>query len=296
MNMAKKKRRYISMLVFFTFLLNFCVPCLPMQAEATKNNITEGSLAESGSFSDIAGHWAEKEIKAWTARELAGGYPDGSFRPDSPITRAEFVTLVNRAFGYTEMVGMAGGQGNIPATYRDVAATDWFAGEIANGAAVGYLGGYPDGTVKPQNPLTRQEAAAIFARILPTNNNVLTDNNSNNSNNGNMDNTLAQFTDQAQIPEWSQAAIAAAVSGGYMNGYPDGSFQPAKPITRAEALSVLDRAVGTLYNRAGTYGPFQGTVVLEGNVTINTPGVTCKTRPLPATSTSPKGSGRETLL
>ena len=59
-----------------------------------------------------------------------------------------------------------------------------------------------------------------------------------------------------------------------MSGYPDGSFQPTKAIARAEALSVLDRAVGTLYSRAGTYGPFQGTVVIEGNVTINTPGVT----------------------
>ena len=101
MNMTKKKWRYISMLVFFTFLLNLCAPCLPLQAEATKNNITEGSLFASGSFSDIGGHWAEKAIQAWTVRGLAGGYSDGSFRPDSSITRAEFVTLVNRAFGYT---------------------------------------------------------------------------------------------------------------------------------------------------------------------------------------------------
>jgi uncharacterized protein YjdB len=201
MNMTKKKWRYISMLVFFTFLLNLCAPCLPLQAEATKNNITEGSLFASGSFSDIGGHWAEKEIKAWTVRGLAGGYSDGSFRPDSSITRAEFVTLVNRAFGYTN-----------------------------------------------NNPNRTEVDSAQY--------------------------TLAQFTDQAQIPEWSEAAIVAAVKGGYMSGYPDGSFQPTKAIARAEALSVLDRAVGTLYSRAGTYGPFQGTVVIEGNVTINTHGVT----------------------
>ena len=183
--MKKKRLQYISLLLFLTFVLNLCVPCLPVQAEVTSlsdsatlapltegevapdllaetgsasDSLTEadhsssestalteaedtlasseGSLIEDASFRDIAGHWAEKGIKVWTARQLAGGYPDGTFRPDSPITRAEFLTLVNRAFGYT-----VAGQ----ATYSDVAETDWFAGEIAKAAAVGYLGGYPDG-------------------------------------------------------------------------------------------------------------------------------------------------------
>ena len=257
--MKKKRLQYISLLLFFTYLLNLCVPCLPVQAEAISAPV---SLTEDTSFSDIAGHWAEKGIKAWTTRQLAGGYPDGTFRPDSPITRAEFLTLVNRAFGYT-----AAGQ----ASYCDVAETDWFAGEIAKAAAVGYLGGYPDGTVKPRNPITRQEAAALFAKILPpSETSVATETFEISA----TQNQTAQFADQAQIPAWSQAAIAAAVRGGYMSGYPDGTFQPTRPITRAEAISVLDRAVGTLYNHAGTYGSSQGTTLLEGNVTINTAGIT----------------------
>lgn len=69
-------------------------------------------------------------------------------------------------------------------------------------------------------------------------------------------NTDGNFTDQAQIPEWSKAAIAAVVKVGHMSGYPDGTFQPDKAITRAEAIAVLNRAAGTIYNRAGTYGPF----------------------------------------
>ena len=59
-----------------------------------------------------------------------------------------------------------------PVTFRDVAETDWYVGEIANAAAIGYFGGYPDGTVKPQNPITRQEVATVFARILPPINDV----------------------------------------------------------------------------------------------------------------------------
>jgi uncharacterized protein YjdB len=261
--MPRKRLQYIFLLLFLASLLNIGSPCLPAQAEDSSILIP--------SFRDITGHWAEREIKAWTAREMAGGYPDGTFRPGSPITRAEFVTLVNRAFGYTEMTvgklnSFATSTRRVP--FRDVAETDWYIGEIANAAAVGYFGGYPDGTVKPQNPITRQEVATVLARVLPPNNDVHSENS------GSIQGTIAKFADQDQIPEWSEAAIAAAVSGGYMSGYPDGTFQPTRPITRAEALTVLDRAVGTLYNRAGTYGPFQGTVVIEGNATISTPGVT----------------------
>jgi hypothetical protein len=156
--MKRKRLRYISLLLFFIFAINLYLPCFFAPVEAIP---LFDSSASAASFHDIAGHWAEKGIIAWTTRELVGGYPDGTFRPDSPITRAEYVTLVNRVIGYSAMVDTAAGQVNSPATYRDVAATDWYADEVAKAAAVGYLGGYPDGTVKPQNPITRQEVAAV---------------------------------------------------------------------------------------------------------------------------------------
>ena len=109
---------------------------------------------------------------------------------------------------------------------------------------------------------------------------------------------LKKFADKDQIPAWSETAIAAAVKGGYMSGYPDGTFQPTRLITRAEALAALDRAVGTLYNRAGTYGPFQGTVVIEGNATISTPGVTLQNITITGTLylTEGIGEGDVTLI
>ena len=266
--MSKKKLQYLSLLLFLTYLLDICVPCIPVRAEAMSTPVS--------SFSDLTGHWAEKEVKAWTARELTGGYPDGTFRPDSVIARAEFLALVNRVFGYHKMVNLDGmaemvvSQAAGAAIFSDVAETDWYAGEIVQAAAVGYLSGYPDGTIKPQKSLTRQEVAVLLARILPT---VIESSKVDNSH-LNSDDVLKSFIDEAQIPAWSREAVAMAVIGGYMSGYPDGSFQPTKKITRAEAIAVLDRAVGQLFYRAGIYGPFQGTLVLEGNVTINTPGVT----------------------
>lgn len=263
--MKRKKLQHLSLLLCLVYFLNLCFPCILVKAESTPSmaSLVEAvtssasftEVTEGVSFDDIAGHWAEKAIKAWGVRQLVGGYPDDTFRPNAQITRAEFLTLINRAFGYKAA-------GNV--NYQDVKATDWFFGEIAKAVAVGYLSGYPDGTVKPQSRLTRQEAAALFAKILPPSITSATSN------------QKTQFVDQAQIPVWSQAAIAAAVSSGYMSGYPDGTFQPARPITRAEAISVLDRAVGTLYNRAGTYDLSQEMTILEGNVTINTPNITLK--------------------
>jgi len=131
--MQKKRWLYICLFLFFTFVINYCFPCLSVQAELASTPV---AYTETGrvSFTDITGHWAEKEIRSWTARELAGGYPDGTFRPDSPITRAEFLALVNRAFGYAEMVGEklnSSASSVNPVTFHDVAATDWYAVEFA---------------------------------------------------------------------------------------------------------------------------------------------------------------------
>lgn len=233
----------IKKILILLFFLTLAIPFCPLKAEtdlqADQNRI--------GSFSDIDGHWAEQVIKEWAARDFVGGYPDGTFRPDGLITRAEFFALVNRTFGYPEAGGSV-------TPYRDVLASDWFAGETAKAIYVGYLGGYPDGLVKPQNPISRQETAVILSRILPL---------------ADCEAPFAQFADSTEIPDSSKTAIDAAICNGYMSGYPDGSFRPGRAITRAEAISVLNRAAGALYNTAGTFGPHEGTMVLEGNVTIS---------------------------
>lgn len=142
-------------------LINNNTPVLNPEDVPTTTS-TEGDAGLETFFRDISGHWAEKGIKAWAARQLAGGYPDGTFRPDNQITRAEFFTLVNRAFNYP-----GGGY----ASYRDVTELDWFAAEFAKAAAVGYLGGYPDGTAKPLNPITQVNVNGVV--IEPPVQNVL---------------------------------------------------------------------------------------------------------------------------
>ena len=242
--MERKNRRLISLLLCFVFCLNFCLPVGIAQAETSP---------QASILPDTEGHWAEREIKSWTTRELAGGYPDGTFRPDHDLTRAEFVVLVNRVFGYTQTSDL---------NFTDVLAEAWYASDIAKAKANGYISGYPDGTFQPNQPIIRQEVATILMKVLSLKE-IAPD-------------ALPQFTDQNEIPLGNLSAIGAISESGYMGGYPDGTFQPTKVLTRAEAISVLDRAVGLLYNRTGTFGPLLTTTTIEGNVTITSGDVTLK--------------------
>ncbi len=203
-------------------------------------------------FSDIQGQWASEQITDWVNQGLAKGYEDGTFKPDHQVSRAEFMTLVNRSFGFTA---------SDQVDFQDVLPADWFYEEVAKAKIAGYISGYEDGTVKPNGPISRQEAASIIARIL----NLDTAANTTSAN---------QFKDAGDIPQWSKGYISAVVTSEVMKGYPDQTYQPAKTITRAEAIVTLDRALNvnietTSYDQAGTFGPKTGLETIEGNVKIN---------------------------
>lgn len=238
--MRKTKNLQYFVLLFAFLLLSFCFPRMVAQAD------------EIVAPTDVESHWAAKQIIAWTSKGLVGLYPDGTFQPDNHLTRAEFIALVNRAFGYTKQA---------PLYFFDVSDTDRYAVEIAKAKAAGYISGYPDGTVRPNNPISRQEVAGILDRILRP---VSEESEA----------SLPTYRDAFAFPAWSAASINAVVCAGYMAGYPDNTFQPDRLLTRAEAVAVLDRSVGILYNQGGTYGSAQETTIISGNVTISTGGVT----------------------
>ena len=131
----KKKRRGKKLVALLTTLI-LLVTMVPIVSFAGPN--------------DITGHWAEDVIREWLASGLASGYPDNTFRPDANISRAEFMTLVNKAFYLT--------QGQL-INFKDVQVSDWYYDTIARAVAAGYISGYPDGTIRPEQSITRQEAA-----------------------------------------------------------------------------------------------------------------------------------------
>ena len=170
---------------------------------------------------DTQGHWAGSVLAKWESQALISGYEDGTIRPDNQISRAEFVALVNRVAGY-EAAGNT-------VTFSDVNAGDWYAGQVAIAVNQGYIGGFEDNTFRPNDSVTRAQAAAIIARIkdLPA------------------DAAKAdQFADAAATPEWAKGVVGAVANAGYMIGDEANNFNAAKALTRAEAVASLDRVFG----------------------------------------------------
>lgn len=174
--------------------------------------------ASAVTISDISDHWANATIQNWVDKGFVAGYTDGSFKPDNTISRAEFMMLTNQAFAFTEKA---------PIAYSDVKADAWYAGAVAIAKAAGYISGYPDGTMKPDSPISREEAASIIMKI-----DKLTAD----------DSAANHFTDSASLV-WSKGAVSAVNAAKIMMGYPDGSFGPQKMIKRGEAVVALDKAM-----------------------------------------------------
>ena len=192
--------------------------------------------------------YTEPYMKRMEELGLLQGDADGDLRPGDPITRAEFVTIINRAFGYRS----AGGH-----PFRDVPGTAWYAEDIDIGYTEGYITGTSPTAFSPNLSITREEAAFILAKNLMMEPAV-------------GENT--SFADGRSISTWSRGMVSAAAENNLISGYPDGTFRPQKSITRGEAAVILLNAVGTPVSRPGT--TTLGDV--WGNVTITSSGVTLK--------------------
>ena len=111
-------------------------------------------------FSDVsADSWYNQTVSTLASMGILKGYEDGTFRPNAPITRAEFGAIATRFFAET-------GATYEPGTFSDVTGDEWYANAIQDAVNLGLIGGYEDGTVRPNNNITRAEACAIVNRTL----------------------------------------------------------------------------------------------------------------------------------
>lgn len=110
------------------------------------------------SFSDVPSDaWYAKAVNTLSSLGMLGGYPDGTFRPDAPITRAEFAAIA-LAFAYDPA--------SASCSYTDVSANAWYYTYVAQATTYGWIGGYPDGSFRPNNSITRAEVAVIVNNML----------------------------------------------------------------------------------------------------------------------------------
>ena len=173
---------------------------------------------------------------------------DGNLRPNDPITRAEFVTIVNRSFGYEAMGGHP---------FTDVNVRDWYNDDVDIAYTEGYINGTSETTFSPAESITREEAAVILTRNMMLQPTVGED---------------TSFSDSRELDEWSRGYVATAARYQLLTGYTDGSFRPKNPITRGEAAILLTRAVGTPVQEAGVHE----LGYTWGNVTITESGATLR--------------------
>lgn len=171
----------------------------------------------TGSLKDITNHWAGERINNLVAQGAIKGYPDGTFQPDATITRAEFTTVVVKAFNLTNSNGKV---------FTDTSG-HWAKDYIATATAAGIVGGYNDNVFGPNDPVTREQMAAMVVKAANL--------------------TVAaaenQFADSSGIAGWAQKAVATAVNNQIIRGYPDNTFKPGGKATRAEAVTVIVNAL-----------------------------------------------------
>ena len=203
------------------------------------------SLIPSSILTAGAAGWEDQYIQTLVDWGVMRGDIGGNMAPQRSITRAEFVTMMNRAYGYKKMGGHP---------FTDVSPTSWYNEDIDIGYNIGYFKGTSPTMASPNDTLTREQAAVLLARnmmLQPT-----------------VGETLG-FSDSRTLSDWSRGLVGAAAENGIISGYDDGTFQPFRNITRGEVAAMLVRAIGTPVQEAGDHA--LGNVY--GNVTVNTAGV-----------------------
>ncbi len=165
--------------------------------------------------------WAYGAIEALNAQGLITGYPDGTFKPDQVITRAEFVTILVKSLKLPFVT---------PATptFTDVNTSDWFYGAVETA----YKNGLASGTgseFSPNAPISRQEITVMLVQALGKAKDAAAEMN-----------TATSFTDDSSIASWARGFVNIAVQDGLIHGYPGGSFGPTSSATRAEACEMID--------------------------------------------------------
>lgn len=172
-------------------------------------------------FKDIEKHWAKDEIQAIIAMGIVNGYPDGTFRPNNKISRAEFSKMIVTALQLksTDYVG----------GFSDVKMGEWYANNIATMVKNEFALGYPDGTFAPNGNITRNEISIILSKVLKLEvseeEKIL----------------LINFKDMELIPDWTKPSVAEVVKAELMKGDTDYNFNPSNNATRAEAATVIYR-------------------------------------------------------
>lgn len=213
--------------------------------------------AYAAGFTDIIGHWAEKDINALANRGIVNGISDTVFDTDGSVTRVQFLKMVMEAIGMEQAQYRAG-------ECLDALETDWYAPYLQSVLNKGLI---PDemirdcrtdvlverdgdgnalssrvvysGAFDGNNPITREEAAYLVMSLYQYTLNPNTMSKLNTTD-------MTVFTDVTEISEWAFPSVNLAAMGGIITGMDTGSFRPKDTATRAQAAVIINRLVNLM--------------------------------------------------
>jgi hypothetical protein len=199
--------------------------------------ITNPAFAQT-SFTDVqSNYWASQFIQELSKRNVIAGFPDGSFRPEEAVTRAQFAAMLNKAFNKSaERPGIS---------FNDVATNYWAYNAIQQSYVTGFLSGYPGNRFEPNQAIPRQQVLVSLANGL------------NFSPSGNINTNLQYFNDAANISDYARSPIAAAVEKRLVVNYPNAKFlNPTTNATRAQVAAFIYQALVSSNQASALNSPY----------------------------------------
>jgi len=178
-------------------------------------------------FKDVAGHWAQKAVNDMGSRMVISGIDSELFNPNKNITRAEFAAIIVRG------LGLKPDNGTSP--FSDVKGDEWYASAIKTAYAYKLIDGFGDGTFRPADSITREQAIAILAKAME-----ITGLKAKLSavEAGEL---LRPFADANTVSKWAQAGMAAGLKAGIISGRTETQLAPKAFITRAEVAKIVQK-------------------------------------------------------
>lgn len=191
----------------------------PVSFVAASIERPEGS---QGAFRDVQGYWAQPYIEALAAKNIIAGFPDGTFKPDEPVTRAQFAAIVSKAFDATSQREQQ--------EFSDVSPNFWAYQPIQKAYQTGFITGYPGRVFQPQQQIPRVQVLVSLANGLK----LRSDNPS----------AVSFYTDASLIPGYATAPVAAATQRQLVVNYPTlTQLNPNRQASRAEVAAFVYQAL-----------------------------------------------------
>ncbi|MDZ7962030.1 MAG: S-layer homology domain-containing protein [Aulosira sp. DedQUE10] len=234
------------------------IPVSAQNTEPAPGTTTPGTTTTN--LSDVGSdYWASPFIQALAQRNVIAGFPDGTFKPNQAVTRAQFAAMIQKAFNQNPVRQLpSGGFSDVPANY-------WAADAIRKAYETGFMSGYPGNVFLPNQQIPRVQALVALTSGLGL---------STNDNASNVLNTY--YTDASGIPSYAVNNVAAATQANIVVNYPEvKQLNPQQPLTRAEAAAFLYQALV----RQGQAQPIASNTpaasyIVAGSSTGTTPGTT----------------------